>query len=61
VFMSHTASYLKIDAGSMGQLIEWPEVVTEGATLEAYRARLEDALGEMLVAYRACLRNADAY
>jgi hypothetical protein len=27
---SYTARYGKIDAGSMGQLLEWPEVVTEG-------------------------------
>jgi predicted RNase H-like HicB family nuclease len=36
----------------MGQLVEWPEVVTEGADLEECRAMLRDALNEMLLAYR---------
>jgi len=36
----------------MGQLVEWPEVVTEGKTIEACRAMLEDALKEMIQAYR---------
>jgi len=36
----------------MGQLIEWPEVVTEGKTLEECREMLQDALREMIMAYR---------
>jgi predicted RNase H-like HicB family nuclease len=36
----------------MGQLIEWPEVVTEGEDLENCRAMLRDALNEMILAYR---------
>jgi predicted RNase H-like HicB family nuclease len=36
----------------MGQLVEWPEVVTEGKTLEECRAMLQDALKEMIRAYR---------
>jgi predicted RNase H-like HicB family nuclease len=36
----------------MGQLIEWPEVVTEGETLEECREMLQDALREMVMAYR---------
>jgi predicted RNase H-like HicB family nuclease len=36
----------------MGQLIEWPEVITEGKTLEACREMLQDALREMVMAYR---------
>ena len=36
----------------MGQLVEWPEVVTEGKTLEECRAMLQDALQEMIRAYR---------
>jgi len=35
----------------MGQLVEWPEVVTEGKTLEECRLMLRDALREMLRAY----------
>ncbi len=36
----------------MGQLLEWPEVVTEGETVEECRELLEDALHEMIAAYR---------
>jgi predicted RNase H-like HicB family nuclease len=36
----------------MGQLVEWPEVVTEGRDLEDCRAMLRDALREMILAYR---------
>ena len=49
---TYTAKYTKIDAGYMGQLVEWPEVVTEGTTLEECREMLEDALREMIAAYR---------
>jgi predicted RNase H-like HicB family nuclease len=33
-------------------LVEWPEVVTEGMTLEDCRAMLQDAPREMILAYR---------
>jgi len=36
----------------MGQLVEWPEVITEGKTLEECREMLKDALHEMILAYR---------
>jgi len=49
---SYTARYLKINTGYMGQLIEWPEVLTEGETLEECRAMLRDALNEMVLAYQ---------
>jgi predicted RNase H-like HicB family nuclease len=49
---SYTARYTKIDSGYMGQLIEWPEVITEGKTIEECREMLEDALREMIAAYR---------
>ena len=49
---TYTAKYTKISTGYMGQLVEWPEVVTEGATLEECREILKDALREMIVAYR---------
>ena len=49
---SYTARYTKIDSGYMGQLVEWPEVVTEGKTIEECREMLEDALREMIAAYR---------
>ena len=49
---TYTAKYTKIESGYMGQLVEWPEVVTEGSTLEDCREMLKDALNEMLIAYR---------
>jgi len=50
--ISYTARYTKIASGYMGQLIEWPEVVTEGKDLEDCRAMLRDALNEMILAYK---------
>ena len=35
----------------MGQLIEWPEVITEGKTIEECREMLRDALNEMVESY----------
>jgi len=49
---SYTAKYTKIDSGYMGQLVEWPEVITEGADIEECRELLRDALHEMIKAYR---------
>lgn len=47
-----TARYTRIESGYMGQLVEWPEVVTEGTSIEDCREMLEDALQEMVLAYR---------
>jgi len=52
MFRSYTARYTKIDAGYIGQLVEWPEVVTEGTDIEECRSMLRDALDEMILAYR---------
>lgn len=49
---TYTAKYTKISRGYMGQLVEWPEVITEGKTLEECREMLQDALREMIKAYR---------
>ena len=49
--INYTAKYTKINSGYMGQLIEWPEVVTEGKDLEECREMLRDALNEMMLAY----------
>ncbi|MGB3479159.1 MAG: type II toxin-antitoxin system HicB family antitoxin [bacterium] len=49
---NYTAKYTKIKSGYMGQMIEWPEVVTEGKTLEDCRMMLRDALQEMVKAYK---------
>lgn len=52
MFKVYTAKYTKISAGYMGQLVEWPEVVTEGKTIEECREMLQDALHEMIIAYQ---------
>ncbi len=49
---NYTAKYTKISSGYMGQLVEWPEVITEGKTLEECREMLKDALHEMVIAYQ---------
>ena len=49
---NYTAKYTKIDSGYMGQLIEWPEVITEGKNIEECRTMLRDALNEMILAYQ---------
>ncbi len=49
---TYTAKYTKIRSGYMGQLVEWPEVVTEGKTIEECRELLKDALHEMVSVYR---------
>lgn len=52
MLQSYTAKYPQISSGSMGQLVEWPEVITEGATNEECREMLRDAMREMILAYR---------
>lgn len=49
---SYTAKYSKIDSGYIGQLVDWPEVVTEAKTIEECRELLRDALHEMILAYK---------
>ena len=49
---AYTVKYTKVKSGYIGQLVEWPEVATEGKTLEECRAMLQDALREMILAYR---------
>ena len=50
--MALTARYVKVPSGYMGQIMEWPEVVTEGKDLEDCRESLKDALNEMVLAHR---------
>lgn len=52
MFKNYTAKYTKISSGYMGQLIEWPEVVTEGKSFEDCRESLRDALNEMIKVYK---------
>jgi len=47
----YNACYTPIPSGYMGQLLDWPEVVTEGKTLDECREMLQDALREMIQAY----------
>lgn len=49
---TYTARYTRIDSGYMGQLVEWPEVITEGQDIEDCRSMLRDALQEMVLAYQ---------
>ncbi|MDY6856106.1 MAG: type II toxin-antitoxin system HicB family antitoxin [Thermodesulfobacteriota bacterium] len=51
-FTTYTANYTKTVSGYMGQLIEWPEVVTEGKDIEECRDMLRDAFNEMILAYQ---------
>jgi len=48
---TYTAKFTRVESGYMGQLVEWPEVVTEGRNLEECRDMLRDALNEMILAY----------
>jgi predicted RNase H-like HicB family nuclease len=48
---TYMAKYTKIRSGYMGQLVEWPEVITQGRNLDDCRRSLQDALEEMIAAY----------
>lgn len=52
ILKRYTAKYTKVNAGYMGQIVEWPEVITEGKTIEECRELLKDALREMILAYK---------
>jgi len=52
MLQNFTAAYTRIPSGYMGQIVEWPEIITEGKDLEACRESLRDALTEMIAAYR---------
>jgi predicted RNase H-like HicB family nuclease len=51
-----TARYTRTDSGYVGQLVEWPEVISEGRSLEDCQESLRDALYEMIRAYRQLRR-----
>ena len=48
---SYTICYTKTESGYTGQLLEWPEVISEGATIEECRSMVEDAALEMTTVY----------
>jgi predicted RNase H-like HicB family nuclease len=47
-----TARYDRSASGYVGQLVEWPQVITEGATLEECKNMLVDAAKEMIATYK---------
>jgi predicted RNase H-like HicB family nuclease len=47
-----TARYTRTSSGYVGQLLEWPEVISEGRSLEDCQSSVRDALDEMILAYR---------
>ena len=49
---TYTAKYVQTKSGYMGLLVEWPEFVTERSTIEECRNKLQDALHEMILAYK---------
>lgn len=54
MYHTYTAKYTELASGYMGKLVEWPEVVTEGKSLEDCRAMLQDALQEMALVSPFC-------
>ncbi|MBQ7594780.1 MAG: type II toxin-antitoxin system HicB family antitoxin [Synergistaceae bacterium] len=49
--MQFTACYTKLKDGYMGQLLDWPNVITDGKTIEECEEMLKDAAREMALAY----------
>ena len=50
--VAYTATYRRTTSGYVGQLVEWPQVITEGKDLDECRAMLKDALREMVAAHQ---------
>ena len=50
--LAYTLCYTKTESGYTGQLLEWPEIISEGATIEECRSMVEDAAREMMEVYR---------
>ena len=49
---AYTIKYTGTSSGYMGQLVEWPEVISESTTLDECRTMVEDALHEMILVYK---------
>ncbi len=49
--MQFTACYTKLEHGYMGQLLEWPNVITSGEDIDDCEEMLKDAAHEMELAY----------
>jgi predicted RNase H-like HicB family nuclease len=52
MLQNYLVKYVETPSGYMGQIVEWPEVISEGKTLAECRESVEDALREMILAYR---------
>lgn len=50
--MVFTAKFTQIASGYMGQIMEWPEIVTEGFSIDNCREMLKDALEQMILAHK---------
>ena len=55
--VNDTAKYTKIASGYMGQLVQWPEVITESKNFEECRAMHREALNKMMLACRKAGKN----
>jgi predicted RNase H-like HicB family nuclease len=51
-FHQYTAKYTPTDTGFVGQIIDWPEVISEGRSLKECQESVRDALHQMILAYR---------
>lgn len=51
-FRQFTAKYAATHTGYVGQIVEWPEVISEGRSLKDCQESLRDAIHEMILAYR---------
>ena len=49
---NYTIKYMKNELGYTGQLLEWPDVISEGSSIEDCKAMVIDALNEMILAYK---------
>ncbi len=49
---TYTACYTKTETGYTGQLLEWPDIISEGVSIDECREMLEDATREMIAVYR---------
>jgi len=50
--MIFTAKFTKLQTGFMGQILELPEVITEGADIEECNTLLVEALQDVILAYK---------
>jgi predicted RNase H-like HicB family nuclease len=52
MLQNYTVKYIKIDSGYMGQVIEWPEIISEGKDIEECHYMIIDAIRETTAAYK---------